>query len=83
MGPDSNKILKPGYKSLYGIFSKMWLQQRFFVLWSIDIKDIDLEDLKTHKNAGSIVLLIYFTALNFCEKIKFVLTLVFFLMIHQ
>ena len=42
-----------------------------------------LHDLKTHKNAGSVVPVIYFRALNFREKINFVLTLVFFSMMSQ
>ena len=37
------------------------------------------EDLKTHKNAGSVALVKCFRGLNFCEKIKFVLILILFL----
>ena len=35
------------------------------------------QELKTHKNAGSVALVIYFKALNLSEKINFVLAFIF------
>ena len=62
-----------------GILGELYTDVHSFLLFFCMISVVlPPEDLKTHSNAGSVTVVIYFRVLNICEKVNFILTLVFF-----